>query len=354
MAQSLEQINQNLQQLEQQAIDLGEKLHLAHQGYRNVLGQTALDQLIMACFTLCTEAYPEEFLQLSVNERHQLQTDIQAIAAKMRQDLSHVSSPQTAIEELVSASSSGSPATMFALPMPETLVDLDETDADLLIVEADEDEDEADDADDLDEPDESDQQARQGGQHMEAELRALFSLESLLSQRQPQLPQNPVEQVGFWHEQIEAQVHQCLRQISSEINQLIQQRKIIPGQIPPPILEATAFAEGSDRFGKTPHLVRMILEAHEKPTTPPGNDPEPRRQRRPRSQGRRGAAITIVTLQLHLAELEFHDTNLISWRNQIRALLKELKSLTKAYKKLQQQQAIAKARIAWRATWTND
>lgn len=354
MAQSLEQINQNLHQLEQQAIDLGEKLHLAHQGYRNVLSQAAVDQLIMACFTLCTEAYPEEFLKLSVNERHQLQTDIRAIAEKMRQDLRQVPSPQTAIEELISASSTGASASMFALPLPETLIDLDETNADLLIVEADEDEDDAETDDDANESDNSDPALRQSTQQMEAELRALFSLESLLSQRQPQLPQNPVEQVGFWHEQIETQVHQCLRQVSSDINQLIQQRKIIPGQIPPPILEAAAFAEGSDRFGKTPHLVRMILEAHEKPKPPPGKDAESRQPRHPRNRGRRGAAITIVTLQLHLSELEFHDTSLISWRNQIRALLKELKSLAKTYKKLQQQQAIAEARIAWRATWSND
>ncbi|NJN49525.1 MAG: hypothetical protein HC805_06850 [Alkalinema sp. RL_2_19] len=64
--------------------------------------------------------------------------------------------------------------------------------------------------------------------------------------------------------------------------------------------------------------------------------------------------MVIVTLQLRLLELEFHDTNLISWRNQIRTLLNELKTITKDYKKQQQKQAIANAKMAWRSTWTND
>ncbi|NJN49523.1 MAG: hypothetical protein HC805_06840 [Alkalinema sp. RL_2_19] len=61
MAQSLEQINQSLHKLEETAIELGEKLHLAHQGYRRVLAQTAHEQLIMSGFTLVRKPIRRNF-----------------------------------------------------------------------------------------------------------------------------------------------------------------------------------------------------------------------------------------------------------------------------------------------------
>jgi hypothetical protein len=64
------------------------------------------------------------------------------------------------------------------------------------------------------------------------------------------------------------------------------------------------------------------------------------------------AVMQVVALQLRLTELEFHDTNLIPRRNQIRELLKSLKSLTKDYQKKQREQAIAEAQLAWKSTWT--
>jgi hypothetical protein len=363
MAQSLEQLNQSLKRLEQQAIDLGDKLHIAHQGYRNVLAQTALEQMIMASFTLCTEAYPEEFLQLSVNDRHQLQTKIRAIAQKMQADLREIPTPDTPSSELAPAMPSLSFPEMLALPshpnrnqgepLGDNFLILDEEEED--DEEEEEEEEEEDEEEDTDEATETRNDAR--SRQIEAELKALFSLESLLSQRQPQLPQNPVEQIGFWHRHIENQAQQCLRQVSAETNQTLQTAKILPGQIPAPILEAASIAEGGESFGKTPHLVRMILEAREKPPESASDDRGPRRNRNrssARDNNRPTAIVNLITLQLRVAELEFHDLNLVAWRSQIRNLLKELKTIAKEYKKTQHQQAIANAKMAWRATWTND
>jgi hypothetical protein len=376
MAQSLEQINQNLKSLEQQAIDLGDKLHTAHQGYRHVLAQTALDQMIMACFTLCTEAYPDEFLQLSVSDRHQLQAKIRSIAQQMQQDLRQVPSPDTPIAELAPAISSFSLPEMLALPGQSILGQTDRAIEEYLILDEEEDEDEAEDDEPEAEDEETERLADARSRQIEAELKALFSLESLLSQRQAQLPQNPVEQVGFWHRQVESQAHQCLRQVSATTNQAFQTAKILPGQIPGPILEAASMADGGESFGKTPHLVRMILEAREKPSESRDRDRSTgtdrpdhpnaghsnhdrpsigsNRQRSRRHQSPPSAVINLITLQLRIAELEFHDINLITWRNQIRNLLQELKTIAKAYQKQQKQQAIASAKMAWRATWTND
>lgn len=368
MAQSLEQINQTLKQLEQQATDLGQKLHRAHQGYRNVLAQTAMEQTIMACFTLCTEAYPQEFLKRSLGDRHKLQTQIKAIAQQMQQDLREVPSPDTPSSELISPTPEFTLPAMLALPRGYPAP----SDGDLLVLddrdaarsEEEEGDDEEGDHDfemldetiDFDEDDEDLASDASDGRddrnrQIEAELKALFSLESLLN-RPPQLPDNPVEQVSFWQRYVEEQVTHCLRRVSSEINQALQSQKILPAQIPAPILEAAALADGGETFGKTPHLMRMVLEAREK--SQDDDRAEKATRRRSRETRRPAAVVNLVTLQLRLGDLEFYDTNLISWRNQIRTLLKELKGITKEYKRQQQQQAIANAKMAWRSTWSNE
>jgi hypothetical protein len=370
MAQSLEQINQSLKHLEQQAIDLGDKLHIAHQGYRQVLAQTAHEQLIMACFTLCTEAYPKEFLQLSVNERHQLQTNLRAIGQKMQQDLREVTPPDTPIADLMPAMPTIAFPDLLALPGNDALARRDAADDGFLILdEAEEEEEAEEDFDDEPEDDAADRRAEARSQQIEAELKALFSLESLLSQRQPQLPQNPVEQISFWHRHVEDQAQRCLRRVSADANQTFQTAKLLPSQIPAPILEAASMAEGGESFGKTPHLVRMILEAREKPPESDRSQRDASDNARRRSDGQRppsgqrpsgsdrqrpSAIVNLITLQLRIGELEFHDINLTTWRNQIRNLLKELKTISKEYQKKQHQQAIANAKMAWRATWTND
>jgi hypothetical protein len=367
MAQSLEQINQSLKSLEQQAIDLGDKLHIAHQGYRHVLAQISLEQLVMASFTLCTEAYPKEFLRLSVSDRHQLQAKIRSIGQQMQQDLRAVPSPDTPIADLTPSMPSISFPEMLALPGKDFLASTDADGKGFLILDedeaVDEDEDEDFDEDDDDQPD-SPEAVR--SRQIEAELKALFSLESLLSQRQPQLPQNPVEHISFWHRHIEDQAQQCLRRVSADTNQSLQTANILPSQIPGPILEAASMADGGESFGKTPHLVRMILEAREKPPESDASRDRPRRnsdrgaanrdarEGSSRPSGRPTTIVNLITLQLRIAELEFNDINLTTWRNQIRNLLKELKTIAKEYQKKQHQQAIANAKMAWRATWTND
>jgi hypothetical protein len=365
MAQSLEQINQSLKSLEQQAIDLGDKLHIAHQGYRHVLAQISLEQLVMASFTLCTEAYPKEFLQLSLNDRLLLQAKIRSIGQQMQQDLRDVPSPDTPIADLTPSMPTISFPEMLALPGKDFLANTDSEGKGFLILDEDDAVDEDEDFDEDDESPDSPEAAR--SRQIEAELKALFSLESLLSQRQPQLPQNPVEQISFWHRQVEEQAQQCLRRVSADTNQSFQTANILPSQIPGPILEAASMADGGESFGKTPHLVRMILEAREKPPESDSSRDRPRRgsdrdnssrrdapgdSRRP--SGRPTTIVNLITIQLRIAELEFNDINLTTWRNQIRNLLKELKTIAKEYQKKQHQQAIANAKMAWRSTWTND
>jgi hypothetical protein len=401
MPQSAEQIAQAMRSLETQATELGEQLHRAHQSYRNVLAQTASQQLIMACFTLCTEAYPKEFLALSVPARQKLQDKIRHLSRQLQDNLNDVprpsdtlSNPPTTPAPIAALSS------LFSRP-PAAADDVETEDDGLeaIVIESDdqnepppigildsealqaalgdalndalnhafgeEEEEETETDDDRPKPPPSDLKSDRGFT-IEDELRALFSMDGL-RRKTLAIPKNPVEQVGFWQEQVEEQTRRYLRQISSEVNQTLQREGILPKQLPAAILEAASLADGGDPFGKTPHLMRMVLEARERKPSKSrrlgkrsrleeeeeeDDGFQPIADRDEETKRPPAAVMQVVALQLRLTELEFHDTNLIPRRNRIRELLKSLKSLTKDYQKKQREHAIAEAQLAWKSTWT--
>jgi hypothetical protein len=338
MAQSIEQITQTIRALEAQAGELGDKLYTAYQGYRSAVGQTAQQQLVMACFTLCTEAYPEEFLALALHERNQLQAKIRQAAQQMQTDL---------IEKLPHPQDEAPPE---ALPEPKLnpfamLTGQDES-SDGTSSHA-----RSTDGKPSDIPDIN---------SIEEELRALLSLESLLPTKSNQ-PKNVVEKILQWQDAVEDGTIELLRQTSKQLNLGFQKAGLIPAQIPAPILEAAAHTDGGDPFGKTPHLLRMVLEAREVHRDDGGDRSDSsaeqsakRRRREDKRNTQPPKIVPIIAVQLRLVELEFNDTNLISWRNQIRELSKQMKSLAKDYQKKQREQAIVNARLAWQSTWTKD
>jgi hypothetical protein len=344
MAQSIEQINQALRTLEAQANELGERLYSNYQGYRAAVGQTAMQQLVMACFTLCTEAYPEEFLALEVYQRNQLQGKIRQFAKQLQTDLiEKLPHPQAEIPEPPSLE-----ALVPVLTTPDRSL-LPQAEAGQEIIDSINDE--------LDD-DEDDKRSRLDAEslNLEEELRALLSLEALLPKSaKANRPKTPIEKLMIWQESVEGTTQDLMRQTSKTLNLEFQKSGLMPAQIPAPILEAAAYTDGGDPFGKTPHLLRMVLEAREVHRDD-GSKPDAKRRRR--EDGKRSnkppTIVPIVAVQLRLSELEFNDTGVISWRNQIRDLTKQLKTIAKEYQKKQKEQAVANARLAWQSTWTND
>jgi hypothetical protein len=342
MAQSIEQINQALRTLEAQANDLGDRLYQLYQGYRSAVGQAAMQQLVLACFTLCTEAYPEEFLSLEVYQRNQLQSKIRQLAKQLQTDLlEKLPHPQAEIPEPLSLESLVPALTApdrNLLPQPEAgqeIIDSSEN------TDEDEDKDNNFDAETL---------------NLEEELRALLSLEALLPKSaKANKPKTPIEKLMIWQETVEGTTQDLMRQTSKTLNLEFQKSGLMPAQIPAPILEAAAYTDGGDPFGKTPHLLRMVLEAREVHRDD-GSKPDAKRRRREDSKRshKPPTIVPIIAVQLRLSELEFNDTSLISWRNQIRDLTKQLKTIAKEYQKKQKEQAVANARLAWQSTWTNE
>jgi hypothetical protein len=388
MAQSIEQINQTILALEAQATDLGEQLYVAHRRHRGFLGQTAMQQLVMACFTLCTEAYPEEFLGLETHERRQVQAQVRQLAKQLQTDLvaklTHPQDEPPPVLELPEPDSSNSPSSPSVRVFPIDLESLDLRAVERAIERTVDrgDQGEVEDEAEIELPDGMSvaELARINAEanSIEAELRALLSLESLLPDRESdRRPRNVVEKLFFWQENVESETIELMRQTSRDLNVFFQKAGLLPSQIPAPIIEAAAHTDGGDPFGKTPHLLKMVLEAREihregregssrEGSSREGSSREGSKRdegkRRRREDGRREDSrrrssptiVPIVAVQLRLVELEFNDANLISSRNQIRDILKQLQTVAKDYQKKQKEQAIANARLAWQSTWTND
>lgn len=91
MARSLDQIQKDLKKLAADTAALDEKLRSLYGQYFPVLGAAVQQQLVLAAYHLCTQAYPEAFLALSKAEREKLQASLRKLGRQ----------GQTHIEELV-------------------------------------------------------------------------------------------------------------------------------------------------------------------------------------------------------------------------------------------------------------
>ena len=87
MVKASGQIKQELASLQQQTQQMAEALDSLYEGYLTALSEAGSRQLVQAAYHLCTRAYPDKFLALSWDQRNQLQKALQAIAAKIYQQL---------------------------------------------------------------------------------------------------------------------------------------------------------------------------------------------------------------------------------------------------------------------------
>jgi hypothetical protein len=342
MAQSLEQLTQSLRDLDQQVIALGEALYETYQGYRQAIAQATQQQLILACYTLCTEAYPEKFLSLPTAQRQSVQTAIQDLTQQVQQELRQISHPFHS-DEHGSAPSDASTADSTTDGDHEEMVG----EILHLVSEA-----------------RSKARSEARSEDLESEdlesdvfdlvedLKELLEMDASTASAQSGQAQVPIERLTRWQERLEQNTLVQLRQISYATNQLLQRFSILPPGIPAPILAAAAQAEGADPFGQNPHLLRLVLEAmkpspDDTPDTHGADHPRPRQRQRDQPK----AILALVAVQIRLSEIEFRDSSVMTWRHKIRDLSKQLQTFQKEYQKKHRERTILEAQLAWRATW---
>jgi geranylgeranyl pyrophosphate synthase len=102
MAKAIERIERDILALEEAIQAIAKELQTAYTNYLTALGQTVRKQLILATYHLCTQGYPESFLNLSLHQRQQLQQAIRKLGqqtAEQLQGLINRSEQQVAEED---------------------------------------------------------------------------------------------------------------------------------------------------------------------------------------------------------------------------------------------------------------
>jgi hypothetical protein len=210
MAGALERIDRDVAALEEAIATIAVEFDRAYSSYRQVLGQTARQQLILVCFYICTQAYPESFLSLNFSQKERLQQEIRQVADWGKQQLQTIrgSEGETA-DQPVDSTDAGNAG--------DSATSTEET-------------------------------------------------ESVLSVPTPidQIPQkdshaNTPEQIVNWQKQMETEIAQILQAISNQTNHLLQVSGILPNLLPSPLLDATK-SEGFESIGGAPNLLNFTIE----------------------------------------------------------------------------------------------
>lgn len=95
MVAEIEQIQQDLVTLEATARAIAEDLHRIYGSYLQVLGQAIYQQLILAAYHVCTQAYPEAFLELSLEQQQKLQAEFKRLGQEIQAALQESLHPLT-------------------------------------------------------------------------------------------------------------------------------------------------------------------------------------------------------------------------------------------------------------------
>ena len=297
MVGSHTRIVQEIATLEEAIAHLASEFDQVYQNHLTVLGKVLRQELILACYHICTQAYPDAFLRLSFREREKLQQDLKNLAI----------ASQNKLQNLV----------------VQVNGDLHNDDDD------DDDNDDDNDDDDNDDDDDFDLEEESAKEEKAEESHAI-----VLSIRTP-------EQLIRWQEAIEKGLIQIIKNLSQNANRRLQQSSILPKRLPEQVLEAASKAEAAGETIPGPkNLLTLVLE------TVQSEEGE--------NNGIETTTLHIVAIHLRLGEIEFSEGNLNASRHQIRNLSAKLHNLRRDYQKKLRERAVVEAESAWRASWYDD
>jgi len=308
-----ERIEQDLAALEEALAALTLEYQSTYEGYLTALGQAVRQQLILACYHLCTQAVPESFLKLSFDARQKMQQSVRRLAAASEEKLRSLVTESEAEEE----------------------------------IEEDEEEDDFDKDQEEQEEQEEDKEEEEEKQEEEEdkkEKKELSATNYLFSVANYQVPTaNSPESLARWQNSIEKSIAHIIKLLSRDTNRLLQQSGILPSQLPEPVLEAASQAESSgDSVAGPPNLLNLIIETDASSAS------------RNLAETLASRALHITAVKLRLSEIEFADAGTSAWRQQIRNLSVRLNSLGRDYQKKQRELAVVEAESAWRSSWFED
>jgi len=87
MVEVSEQIEKDISALKEVVAAIAQEVYSLYANYLAALGQAVQQQLILASFHLCTQAYPEAFLSLPLQQKQELQQALQYLGQEAQQQI---------------------------------------------------------------------------------------------------------------------------------------------------------------------------------------------------------------------------------------------------------------------------
>ncbi|MBV5261797.1 hypothetical protein FLX56_25625 [Synechococcus moorigangaii CMS01] len=339
MVKAIEQIRRDLTVISERVSVVRETLAAVYDDYLNCLGEHLKRHLILASYQLCTQVYPQKFLQLSYGQRQTLQADLRTLSTAL----------QAQLQDLLRAVNDEEEAGEEPAVMAEFFVDAEDlentADLDQELFEVFESLDQAiateentgGEPDEAPSPPSEDRERRR--ELSQLAERIADSLAEMMQGTPAETPtdENSPEYWLEWCKTTEKRLRQTLNQASQAVNRRLQTAQILPENIPATVLDMAIQADNQQQGGQTPnHLVNVVIEAE--------LGKKKKKKRRTR----------ITAIHLKVAELEFSEPTVSAQRRRLREQINKLQELRKYYQKAKQDLAIAEAEAAWRASWYED
>lgn len=291
MTGRLYHLKQELAALEEKTTQFAATLRNHYQTYLVSLSQSVYKQLILASYQICTQKYPQEFINLSYSQRQKLQDEIKIIGK----------TAEVKLLELLTKKHKRNKEESINI-LEEMLLGLESSEA-------------VDDA--------------------EIEEGMLENSESFSNIINP-------DDLLDWNKHLEKGMTQVLDHLSMELNHHLQKFKILPTQLPKQVLDMAIQAEEPEHTsGGQPNLLDVLIETENK-----GNNTENKEEKNVYAK-----VTKLIAIHLRLTEIEFTEPTLSLQKKQIRHILEQINQLKKQYHKKQKDCAIAEAETAWRSSW---
>lgn len=207
MSKSIKQLREELEILQTNVSTLATELGESYGKYLANLTDSVPKQLILACYQICTQKYPAQFLKLSFNERHNIQQEIKSLKL------------------------------IFEEKLADYLLNIDYLDEDLIqnfqkIILKNQTE-----IDEIDEDKDDETESKNNQKELTPD--SLIKL----------------------HLQIDHSIHDTLKDISQIANRRLQKQSILPPQLPPKILDLALQAEENNPImSGVPNLLSLLIE----------------------------------------------------------------------------------------------
>ncbi len=340
MTKSIQQVKQELEKLESTTAEIAIELKRVRLEYLKMLARSSKQQLISACYQICTQLYPRSFLDLSLGEKQDLQQKLRQLGIQLEPELIELIDRQELEPEPMGLNLMAELIKNLPKPKRKESTDNSEDAAedtagiDLELVKAELENIELIEIDTAEDA-------------LPDELNALTSPvgSAKLNPNSNTIVcnfKNP-EHLILWHKQIERNIKKTLDTASRKINKYLQESRIIPDRIPSKVIDVAIQADSAKGMRNNsqqpdiPHVIHLAIENGSQDRPNPAKN-----------------VMQISLLRLRLAELEFSDPLLNVQRGQLRKLMAKIGQLNSKYQAIKHEAAIVEARSAWRASWYED